>query len=389
MPITKTGPLAYLTDVADNLGPQEGDALTFASGEWRAGPVAGVEGVYVRRDGDTMTGGLTITASSGLKVSKAGNNLLDANTLGTNPVMSLNEGYGLAMFSAADEVNAHFRVYGAGGVEIMTTQSPALIVSRGFGEDVLAVDPTDPGALTVTADFAVIGSVTQLQVLTTTNQVRLGRTTKISETVPTTGDVLGWSGTEWRPQAAAGGGGSPFTPWRSGRFYSMFSNTYLSNRDVSNPGAGVLVACPVFIPNACTLDRLAVAISAAGAAGSISRLGLYADSNGLPGALLVDTGSFATDVTTLGTRTISYAVPGPGLYWTAFLSSTATTPSIPRGRSGQMLLGEPAPSVNPLSWLGVQRSGMSAGSALPNPFGITGISTDFVNEAYLVEVRVQ
>jgi hypothetical protein len=72
-------------------------------------------------------------------------------------------------------------------------------------------------------------------------------------------------------------------------------------------------------------DQIAVSLPAAGGTGSTGRLGIYRDSGyGIPGALLLDAGSVATDVT--GARTIAINVTlDAGLYWLAYLDKQVTS----------------------------------------------------------------
>ena len=83
--------------------------------------------------------------------------------------------------------------------------------------------------------------------------------------------------------------------------------------------------------SAGTLDRMGVRHdNTTGAAGEVLRLGLYKDSNGRPGALVVDAGTIdlATAAAAVKTVTISTAI-STGVYWIAAArqgpSSTAQT----------------------------------------------------------------
>lgn len=82
---------------------------------------------------------------------------------------------------------------------------------------------------------------------------------------------------------------------------------------------------PFYVPVTQTFNRIAIAVTVAGAAGSQARLGVYADSGDVyPGALLVDAGEVTTDV--LGERSLAVSlVLTPGLYWTANLFSGTPT----------------------------------------------------------------
>jgi len=79
-------------------------------------------------------------------------------------------------------------------------------------------------------------------------------------------------------------------------------------------------------PEEITIDRLAIYVSVAGAAGSVVRMGLYADNGALhPGQLLYGSGEISTVTTGLKTAAppspivIAKATP----FWTCFLCGTA------------------------------------------------------------------
>src|SRR5688500_9696138 len=78
---------------------------------------------------------------------------------------------------------------------------------------------------------------------------------------------------------------------RSGLYYAP--NGTLSTVAPSNQQ---MRAMPFIIPNALTLDRIACETTVDGEAGSVVRLGIYADDgNGYPGALVLDAGTVAGD----------------------------------------------------------------------------------------------
>ncbi len=84
---------------------------------------------------------------------------------------------------------------------------------------------------------------------------------------------------------------------------------------------GVIRAYPVFVPRTCTFDRIMFEYTAAGTAGSVTRVGVYASSSATdpkPAALVYDGGEKATDATpAVMETTVSPAVTltGPAIYW--------------------------------------------------------------------------
>lgn len=78
---------------------------------------------------------------------------------------------------------------------------------------------------------------------------------------------------------------------------------------------GQLSFVPVMFPVATTADRIGIEVVTAGSAGSVHRLGIWANSSGVPGTLLVDAGT--VDSTTTGAKelTISQSIAANTLYW--------------------------------------------------------------------------
>ena len=76
---------------------------------------------------------------------------------------------------------------------------------------------------------------------------------------------------------------------------------------------------PVYVPvQPRTFDRITIRIDTAGGAGAKSRLGIYRDVNGSPGALELDAGTVDTDSTGTKAITISKTL-NPGWWWLAHL----------------------------------------------------------------------
>jgi hypothetical protein len=67
------------------------------------------------------------------------------------------------------------------------------------------------------------------------------------------------------------------------------------------------------VSRACTLDRIGLEITVAEAA-TVVRLGIYGDTNGKPGTLILDAGTIDSSGTGFLTKTISQAIT-PGIIW--------------------------------------------------------------------------
>jgi hypothetical protein len=149
---------------------------------------------------------------------------------------------------------------------------------------------------------------------------------------------------------------------KSGYYYAPIAKTIAA----SASEADILQAQPFPIPATSTYDRIGIACDSAGAGCNV-RLGIYDDDGGAPGALIVDTGTFAiTGGGALNLQTISEELAGPALYWLAgvFSSANATIDL----RSGIGFTGPFVPgSTDPGYSVAVYRS-FSFG-ALPDPWG--------------------
>jgi hypothetical protein len=79
---------------------------------------------------------------------------------------------------------------------------------------------------------------------------------------------------------------------------------------------GTLCFTPMMLAVGRTADRIGIEVTTAGtAAVSVHRIGIWGDTAGVPGTLLVDAGTVATDSTGLKEVTISQALAARTLYW--------------------------------------------------------------------------
>jgi len=79
---------------------------------------------------------------------------------------------------------------------------------------------------------------------------------------------------------------------------------------------GLLAFTPLMLAIGRTADRIGIEVTGGGTASvSVHRLGIWADNGGVPGTLLVDAGTVATDSTGLKEITISQALAAQTLYW--------------------------------------------------------------------------
>lgn len=156
-------------------------------------------------------------------------------------------------------------------------------------------------------------------------------------------------------------------PWVTGRFYGspISGNAALT--------ALRIYAWPYWVPNAKTIDRIGINVSA-GVAASAARCLLYADDGaGNPSALLQDPGS---DLTTTGTgvltHTVSWAL-SRGMVWMACMTNSTGTITVSQPHvlaTGTNLIGNSNVNTSELSLIGTIGS-----FVVPNPFPTPSVST--------------
>ena len=91
---------------------------------------------------------------------------------------------------------------------------------------------------------------------------------------------------------------------------------------VAAPAVNQAFLTPFWVPRSQAFDRIGLFVTTAVAASTI-RLGVYADNNGVPGALITDYGT--VDTTTTGAKEITIALTqGPALLWLCAASQGGT-----------------------------------------------------------------
>jgi hypothetical protein len=147
------------------------------------------------------------------------------------------------------------------------------------------------------------------------------------------------------------------------------------NRSTVTTVLNQMTAVPFFVSNTESFDRIGAEVTTVGTAGSVVRLGIYADSGvGQPGALVLDAGTIAGDVQAAAEITINVTLPA-GLYWLAAVGQTIGTPimrclsatnTVPCGVATLAVATGASPQM------GHRMAGVTAG--LPNPFVVGGQS---------------
>jgi len=150
-------------------------------------------------------------------------------------------------------------------------------------------------------------------------------------------------------------------PLVAGRFYPSLVNGTPGSGQTVVVTANKLYGQLIWVPNLITATALIVQVTT-GAAGNV-RLGIYNDSSGAPGSLLLDGGTTTTTAAAVKTITISQSL-SPGLYWLAAVFDAAPTCRLAAGATN-VNLGFSSNTDTTLH-MGVDVAFTYA--ALPNPF---------------------
>jgi hypothetical protein len=136
-------------------------------------------------------------------------------------------------------------------------------------------------------------------------------------------------------------------------------------------GWNTLRVMPVIIPNRVTLSTLGLEVTAAGAAGAVLRIGIYADNgSNFPGALIADAGTIDGTVVGVSEKTGLAVKLKPGLYWAGAVVQGGTSGTQPTVRTlsnitalRTMLTNGTLPAVGAIASQGFSYGGLTG--ALP------------------------
>lgn len=122
----------------------------------------------------------------------------------------------------------------------------------------------------------------------------------------------------------AGGGSVPHARV-AGRYYGLVPATNDATRVAT---ASQVFYCPFPVYEAFSINSIGIGVSSAGGSGSVVRLGLYADSSGVPGSLITDYGTIDGTSATYQEITISTSLTAATLYWVAVVWQGGTAGSV-------------------------------------------------------------
>jgi hypothetical protein len=138
----------------------------------------------------------------------------------------------------------------------------------------------------------------------------------------------GATGLEYATPSA--GGGKPTAAFASGFWTSIPGYTDSALACAQD----VPFAAPIVTDQAMTITRLGIEVTSAGGSGSVVRLGIYADSDGLPGSLVLDAGTINGTSATYQEITISQALSASTRYWLMVVAQVGGNVSVRSARGG-------------------------------------------------------
>lgn len=175
------------------------------------------------------------------------------------------------------------------------------------------------------------------------------------------------------PGSSGGGGGSSTGPAAlyvlpqlvTGRWYA---HTGHGAHSAATPTLNRLFCVPVVFRDAVTLTGLGMRVtSGSGAAsGGIIRLGIYNDSNGMPGSLRLSAGSIVQEQVGSFSVAISHAVSANTLYWLACVSQVANCQVGHIADGNPLVSGSIAELGGSVGYAGFCQDSITG--ALPDPF---------------------
>jgi len=126
---------------------------------------------------------------------------------------------------------------------------------------------------------------------------------------------------------APGNGTSRAFP--SGRYIAASSTATVST---AQKPADLLLFAPFDVERPVTLDSIGCEVTTAGSAGTVIRLGIYADNKSVPGALVLDAGTVAGDSTGAKVIAINQLLT-PARYWVASVTQNVGAGTAPTVRT--------------------------------------------------------
>jgi hypothetical protein len=167
-------------------------------------------------------------------------------------------------------------------------------------------------------------------------------------------------------------------PFQSGRYYlipPLAASTTIGLGTASTIRAGSFV-----VPNPVTLTTIGAEVTTIGDAGSVVRLGIYADDGtGRPGKLVLDAGTIDGHTVAVQEIAISQALQ-PGIYWSVAVGQviTVTGPTIRANSASSTFIGDVGTTLPTISSAFVARTGGFVTGALPATWtdsGTSGVSS--------------
>lgn len=147
--------------------------------------------------------------------------------------------------------------------------------------------------------------------------------------------------------------------------YAFVSGAILASAGLGNNNLRVM---PMYSPVPVPIDRFGANVTVVGEAGSVFRLGIYADDGSYyPGALLLDAGTIAGDSATVQEKTTFLWLPA-GIVWVggAVQGAPTTVPTMQTVAGVNHATQTSSNATSSGTTIGFAAAGVSG--ALPNPF---------------------
>lgn len=134
--------------------------------------------------------------------------------------------------------------------------------------------------------------------------------------------------------------------FKSGYYYHSPS---LQPDGTISHGVGDLIAAPFPVHSAMTFDRIGIEVTTSAASGVV-RLGIYGDSDGIPGSLILDAGT--VDASTTGAKEITISQQlTPGMYYVASVGQVSSGIVVRARSGGPMMVDTSVRNANVICFL--------------------------------------
>ena len=165
----------------------------------------------------------------------------------------------------------------------------------------------------------------------------------------------------WATPTGGAGGGTVCGPMFSTGRYAGWSGSI--DTRTTNEDRGFYVPMP--IPRSLTVDRIGIEVTSSATGSPVLRLGIYADDDGVPGALLVDAGTVDASSPGFKEATINQALTA-GMVWLFCAQQGGTSNGAVRATRYATHVGIPSSGYTPYE-CGAWSDADASSGAMSNP----------------------